>query len=110
MARRRAGVPNRSVCCLPGLQLYPEYPVTFDRIIAQFRPLPCRKVGGTSKRRCRFPRIALGAELKREGLLFHLNLNAYWEPLKLELPNPGAAYSWRRWIDTALDSPRDLVP
>ena len=30
--------------------------------------------------------IALGAELRGEGLLFHLILNAYWEPLEFELP------------------------
>ena len=30
--------------------------------------------------------IALGAELKAEGLRFHLILNAYWEPLDFELP------------------------
>ena len=33
--------------------------------------------------------IALGAELRREGLLFHLILNAYWEPLEFELPTVG---------------------
>ena len=54
--------------------------------------------------------IALGAELKREGLLFHLILNAYWEPLDFELPPPHHGGSWRRWIDTALDSPNDIVP
>jgi glycogen operon protein len=55
--------------------------------------------------------IALGAELRREGrLLFHLILNAYWEPLEFELPSVGEGNSWRRWIDTALDSPHDIVP
>ena len=54
--------------------------------------------------------IALGAELRREGLLFHLILNAYWEPLEFELPDVGDGRSWRRWIDTALDSPHDIVP
>ena len=54
--------------------------------------------------------LALSAELKREGLRFHLILNAYWEPLEFELPKlePGAA--WHRWIDTGLDSPNDIVP
>ena len=54
--------------------------------------------------------IVLGAELRREGLLFHFILNAYWEPLEFELPSLGEGSSWRRWIDTALDSPHDIVP
>jgi isoamylase len=54
--------------------------------------------------------IALGAELRREGLLFHCILNAYWEPLEFELPGLGGGAPWRRWIDTALDSPDDIVP
>ncbi len=45
-----------------------------------------------------------------EGLLFHFILNAYWEPLEFELPRVGEGSSWRRWIDTALDSPHDIVP
>ena len=45
----------------------------------------------------------------REGLQFHLILNAYWEPLDFELPQLSAG-TWRRWIDTALDSPNDIVP
>jgi glycogen operon protein len=54
--------------------------------------------------------IALGAELRGGGLLFHLMLNAYWEPLDFELPGRGDGQPWRRWIDTALDSPHDIVP
>jgi glycogen operon protein len=53
--------------------------------------------------------VALGAELRGEWLPFHLILNAYWEPLKFELPRlEGRA--WRRWIDTSLDTPDDIVP
>ena len=37
-------------------------------------------------------------------------VNAYWELLQFELPAGGGQYVWRRWIDTALDSPRDIVP
>jgi glycogen operon protein len=39
-------------------------------------------------------------------------LNAYWEPLDFDLPpvSYGSANPWRRWIDTALDSPLDIVP
>jgi isoamylase len=54
--------------------------------------------------------VAFGAELQREGLRFHLILNAYWEPLTFELPKLEAGGLWRRWIDTALDSPQDIVP
>ena len=54
--------------------------------------------------------IALGAEMRREGLRFHLILNAYHEPLDFELPRLEAGNAWRRWIDTALDSPDDIVP
>ena len=55
--------------------------------------------------------IALTVELREEGLLVHLILNAYWEPLEFELPplhNEGRD-TWRRWIDTGLDSPHDIV-
>jgi glycogen operon protein len=53
--------------------------------------------------------VAFGGELRNEGLFFHLILNAYWEPLEFELPKP-AGGTWRRWIDTTLDSPNDIVP
>jgi glycogen operon protein len=44
-------------------------------------------------------------------LLFHVILNAYWEPLDFELPRLDSAGEnpWRRWIDTALDSPHDIL-
>jgi isoamylase len=56
--------------------------------------------------------IAVSAELRKERLVFYLILNAYWEPLYFELPpvGNGSANPWRRWIDTALDSPLDIVP
>jgi isoamylase len=53
--------------------------------------------------------VALSGEIGTEGLQFHLMLNAYWEPLEFELPDVGTE-PWRRWIDTALDSPNDIVP
>ncbi|HEX5269919.1 MAG TPA: glycogen debranching protein GlgX [Gemmataceae bacterium] len=53
--------------------------------------------------------VALSARLRKEELLFHLILNAYWEPLDFELPSPEGG-TWRRWIDTSLDSPHDIVP
>jgi len=54
--------------------------------------------------------VAFGAELKQEGLLFHFILNAFWGPLDFELPKLDGDGSWRRWIDTALDSPDEIVP
>ncbi len=47
----------------------------------------------------------------RRGL-FHLILNASWEPLEFELPPPpnGLPDGWRRVIDTYLESPDDLCP
>ena len=56
--------------------------------------------------------IAFSAELREERILFYMILNAYWEPLHFELPpvSNGSANPWRRWIDTALDSPLDIVP
>ena len=54
--------------------------------------------------------LAFGAELRRAGLKLHLIVNAYWEALTFELPPPEGAQAWRRWIDTSLDSPDDIVP
>jgi isoamylase len=51
--------------------------------------------------------LAFEATLRGEGLHVYLILNAYWEPLAFELPPAGG---WRRWIDTALESPQDIVP
>ena len=56
--------------------------------------------------------IALSVELPKEALSFYSIFNAYWEPLDFELPEirdrKGAC--WRRWIDTFLESPEDIVP
>ena len=52
--------------------------------------------------------VAFTAELKQEKLLFYLILNAYWEALDFELPAAGGG-PWRRWIDTSLPSPQDIV-
>jgi glycogen operon protein len=53
--------------------------------------------------------VALWGELRNDGLCFYLILNAYWEPLTFELPTLRATDTWRRWIDTSLDSPDDIV-
>jgi isoamylase len=54
--------------------------------------------------------VAFGAELRKEKLAFHLILNGYWEPLEFELPPVATGgFPWRRWIDTSLRSPQDIV-
>jgi isoamylase len=55
--------------------------------------------------------VAFLAEAKETKLLFYCILNAHWEPLEFELPPLGAGSheSWRRWIDTSLESPNDIV-
>jgi isoamylase len=54
--------------------------------------------------------VALGGELKHEGVLAHIILNAYWEPLEFELPIfKGGTVNWSRWIDTALAGARSVV-
>jgi glycogen operon protein len=55
--------------------------------------------------------VAFEVMLRQEKLHIYGILNAYWEPLAFELPPTGnGAGRWRRWIDTALDSPEDIVP
>ncbi len=55
--------------------------------------------------------VAFTAEIRPQKLIFYLILNAHWEPHEFELPlldeNAGP---WRRWIDTALATPDDIVP
>jgi isoamylase len=55
--------------------------------------------------------IALAAELKGEHMLIHIIMNAYWERLTFELPETSDSEHspWRRWIDTALEPPSDIV-
>jgi isoamylase len=56
--------------------------------------------------------VAFTAELRREGLLVYFIFNAFWEPLDFELPlrDKEKERPWRRWIDTFLDPPQDIVP
>jgi glycogen operon protein len=56
--------------------------------------------------------IAFSARLRREACIVHFILNAYWDALEFELPidETGAPRPWRRWIDTALACPDDIVP
>jgi glycogen operon protein len=55
--------------------------------------------------------LALTADVLSENLCFHFILSAYWEPLEFELPpEPDAGKNpWRRWIDTSLESPQDII-
>jgi glycogen operon protein len=55
--------------------------------------------------------IAFTVEFHKERLLLHVIVNAYWQPLDFELPRVDKAGEnpWRRWIDTALDSPDDIL-
>jgi len=49
-------------------------------------------------------------EMRDEKMLVYILLSAYWEALDFELPptyEPGGR--WRRWIDTSLPSPGDIV-
>ena len=55
--------------------------------------------------------VAISAQSPNEKLLFYLILNAYWEELEFALPQTGerSEDTWRRWIDTSLKSPDDIV-
>ena len=53
--------------------------------------------------------VAIGGELKSEGVLAHIIFNAYWEPLDFDLPIlRDGRENWWRWIDTALDPPHEI--
>jgi isoamylase len=52
---------------------------------------------------------ALTAFSIRGRFVFHIMLNAYWEPLEFELPPLEDGNLWRRLLDTALPSPCDIA-
>jgi glycogen operon protein len=56
--------------------------------------------------------LALTAWTLSQRVVFHFMINAWREPLAFELPPvrdlPGGR--WRRWLDTSLPSPADIVP
>ena len=56
--------------------------------------------------------IALTAWSLTGRLVFHLMVNAWREPLAFELPpvREKEGGGWRRWLDTSLSSPADIVP
>ena len=51
------------------------------------------------------------AQVTRDRVSFHALINAYWEALEFELPpvSDSGRRPWRRWIDTFLDSPHDII-
>jgi len=55
--------------------------------------------------------VAFTTKFPRDREFWHVILNAYWEPLTFELPSAadGCVHPWRRWIDTSLDPPDDIV-
>jgi isoamylase len=54
--------------------------------------------------------FALTGEMGNEKLMFHMIFNAHWTPFDFELPPVGGhGGRWKRWIDTALPSPKDIV-
>jgi isoamylase len=55
--------------------------------------------------------LAFTSHAPNKDLFVHVILNAYWEPLEFGLPRAGdrSEDSWRRWIDTSLDSPQDVA-
>jgi isoamylase len=55
--------------------------------------------------------IAMTVWTRRSQLSTHIMINAYWEPLDFELPilEDPRKRSWHRWIDTAQDSPNDII-
>jgi isoamylase len=56
--------------------------------------------------------IALTAWSLTGKKVFHFMFNAGWEPLTFQLPQPPEhpVLQWRRWLDTSLPSPSDIVP
>lgn len=54
--------------------------------------------------------VGLYGEVREQKMHLYMMLNAFWKPLEFELPPLPGGGVWKRWIDTALDSPQDIVP
>jgi isoamylase len=54
--------------------------------------------------------IAFSAEMPKQNAYAHFIFNAYWESLSFELPHTQNGQRWRRWIDTSLPAPQEIVP
>ena len=60
---------------------------------------------GDHSRAIAFCFTSLSSRFRLHGIL-----NAYWEPLRFQLPPVDPNHGpWRRWIDTSLPSPEDIV-
>jgi isoamylase len=55
--------------------------------------------------------LAFSTNVPGKDLAFYAIFNAYWGSLRFELPAwlNGEQMQWRRWIDTFLESPNDIV-
>ncbi|MBW7898830.1 Glycogen debranching enzyme [Candidatus Brocadiaceae bacterium B188] len=55
--------------------------------------------------------IALTVKSIRGSFMFHIMINAYWKDMEFEIPPVyESEYEvWRRWIDTARESPDDIL-
>jgi glycogen operon protein len=57
---------------------------------------------------------SLAAAIRQRSLdlVYHFMLNAWWQELEFELPEPppGSRGGWRRWLDTGLPAPDDVRP
>lgn len=53
--------------------------------------------------------IAFSVEIPKQNLTFYMILNAYSEAIEFQLPPVDAGKTWCRWIDTASQSPHDIV-
>jgi glycogen operon protein len=54
--------------------------------------------------------LAYSAVRRAGDLQLHAIFNAYWKILEFELPPTRQGTAWRRWIDTSLESPDDILP
>jgi glycogen operon protein len=87
-----------------------EHEMSLNRVIRQankgWHGIKLNQPDWSSHSHC----FAFSVEIKKQKMLLHMILNAYWEPLEFELPPVGLSRNpWRRWIDTSLDSPDDIV-
>ena len=82
-----------------------------SEVLGDDQPL-ADEMGGVVASAYEYLETGTDAAVKEERRLAHFLFNAYWEPLEFELPPVGSDRPdpWRRWIDTALDSPHDIVP
>lgn len=52
--------------------------------------------------------LAFTATLQQGRVRVHGMVNGFWGDLQFEVPTPGPSH-WRRWVDTSLPSPEDIV-